>query len=144
MKKLFPAFAIALLFAACNQSVQLTETTLVQDTVRTTEQFKYVSYYEGMLPCADCPGIRTRITFINDNLTYQRLDTYLEARDGKDYSYVSGGKYTTERGYEKDPDATVYVLDYDKPGEQAFLQVNDSTLEMLDRNRKQIKSTLNY
>ncbi|MDQ8034816.1 MAG: copper resistance protein NlpE, partial [Bordetella sp.] len=33
--------------------------------------------YEGTLPCADCPGIRTRLTLMQDN-TYQLQTQYLD------------------------------------------------------------------
>ncbi|MOA32093.1 Lipoprotein NlpE precursor [compost metagenome] len=100
--------------------------------------------YSGTLPCADCEGIKTELFIYLDN-TYVLKETYLGKGDGKPFE--STGKINTERGYDKDNDATVYVLNYDKPGqERYFVRFTNkgNKLVMLDKERKMIESKLNY
>ena len=40
----------------------------------------WAGIYEGVLPCADCPGIRTTLTLINDN-TFERIGQYPGRQD---------------------------------------------------------------
>jgi uncharacterized lipoprotein NlpE involved in copper resistance len=103
--------------------------------------YKYVTVFKGTLVCGDCPGITTELTFINDILTFKENDTYL----GRNVTLQLSGSYTTDRGYKKDDNATVYVLDDDKPGhERRFLRLNDTTLLMLGSDAEIIDTTLYY
>src|SRR2546428_6480864 len=102
--------------------------------------------YEGILPCADCEGLKTKITFYIDTAnTYKMEETYIDLNDN--VPIVSTGRYTIERGYRKDEDAAVYVLNYDKPGkERCFVQFtwDPKHIVMLDKQRKIIKSNQNF
>ncbi|MCC6610540.1 MAG: copper resistance protein NlpE N-terminal domain-containing protein [Burkholderiales bacterium] len=40
----------------------------------------WAGVYEGVLPCADCPGIRTRLTLLNDG-RYALSTQYLDRQD---------------------------------------------------------------
>ncbi len=42
---------------------------------------KLIGTYEGTLPCADCPGLQTLITFNSDG-TFHMEETYLESDVG--------------------------------------------------------------
>ncbi len=53
-------------------------TTMVTDTVN-TESGNYYETYEGILPCADCGGIRTTQK-INSDTIYQLWSEYLGKR----------------------------------------------------------------
>ena len=55
-------------------------TTMVTDTVN-TESGNYYETYEGILPCADCGGIRTTQK-INSDTIYQLWSEYLGKKDG--------------------------------------------------------------
>jgi hypothetical protein len=92
---------------------------------------KFITIYKGTLRCADCPGIRTEIRLNSHNLLYRETDTYLERNVMREMK----GTYNTERGYKKKRNATVYVLDDDKPGqERRFLKLDENTLLMLGTN----------
>jgi copper homeostasis protein (lipoprotein) len=93
--------------------------------------------YEGVLPCADCPGIRTELTLTRKAKgwaegSYSLSETYLE-RGGP---HVTTGDWTTLRGDATDPDASVYQLNPDQPETQRnFLRVGgDVELKALDRD----------
>jgi copper homeostasis protein (lipoprotein) len=57
-------------------------------------------------------------------------------------------KMNTERGFEKDPDATVYILNYDKPVNEQWVFVretgNDSTIFEIKSNRKRYSDKKNH
>ncbi len=135
-----------MLCSSCQQKPEASaESKIANDSNQTKRNndavFKYVEAFKGTLPCADCPGIVTEITFINDNLLYHETDTYME----RNVTNQLTGSYTTDRGYKEDDDATVYVLDDDKRGhERRFLKLNDSTILMLDGKVEIIHTTLNY
>lgn len=110
--------------------------------VGTDKQVRAV--YAGTLPCADCSGIQTQLTLYID-MTYEVKEIY--QGKGKGNKVEAKGNFNEEKGYEDDPQATLVVLDYDKPGqERYFVRFTDKQdeLQMLDQDRKQIKSTLNY
>lgn len=100
--------------------------------------------YAGTLPCADCAGIQTELTLYVD-MTYKVKEIY--QGKGKGNTFEAQGNFNEEKGYEDDPEAALVVLNYDKPGqERYFVRFTDKQdeLQMLDKDRKQIKSTLNY
>lgn len=103
--------------------------------------------FEGVTPCADCPGIQTRLTLIQDapysaEGIYELSLTYLE-RDVE--PFVTTGIWTTERGTPTDPDATVYVLNPDMPEKtQRYLRVDDETIRQLDQEGNEIDSSLPF
>lgn len=91
MKNLPLAFCIVTLaFASCqNNKVADSATSLdtVEDTTTVVDMhtsqiaLDWSGRYEGTLPCADCPGIKTAIELRYDNTFTQHLE-YLEKKDG--------------------------------------------------------------
>ncbi len=77
--------------------------------------------YKGILPCADCPGIDTTLKLYYTKTTggdnrFELTEVYID-RD----TFVTSGRFNTERGYGNDNDATVIVLNYDQPeSEQSY------------------------
>jgi len=131
-----------LVVIACGLGVLITSAqTMAQPTKSKT------TTYEGVLPCADCSGLKTELT-LNRNAsssapeTYKLRETYLGKSAG---TRTTTGKWTIVRGTPDNPDATVYQLNPDKPQEVTnFLVVNDNQIRQLDRDRQEIKSTLNF
>ncbi|ULT29055.1 copper resistance protein NlpE [Sphingobacterium sp. E70] len=78
------------------------------------------------------------------NETYSLEETYL----GKsDQAIQSKGPMLIERGYEKDNDATLYILNPDSDTEKRYfvrLTAQPGKLIMLDKDQKIINSKLNY
>lgn len=100
--------------------------------------------FSGVLPCADCEGIKTDLKIFN-NETFELDETYI----GKDNSVLKQkGKLLIERGFGSDVDATVYTLNPDKPNEKLYFVYfsNNSKGEILklDNEKKMIDSKLNY
>lgn len=92
MKPVLPALAFAVILAGCGGPEEIrtnppppppppaapmngAPVTPLGDTSRTS--LDWAGLYEGTLPCADCPGIRTRLTLQQDN-TYQLQSQYLD------------------------------------------------------------------
>lgn len=78
--------------------------------------------YEGTLPAADCPGIKTVLT-INADSTYQLSQDYLERKDGHD---EASGVYQVVNG-------NVLMLVRPSSGEHTYYKVKDAqSLVMTD------------
>jgi copper homeostasis protein (lipoprotein) len=110
-----------------------------------------IGVYEGIIPCADCDGIKTELSLFQDaanseNNSYTLRETYLnsKARTG-DTTFSSTGKWDILRGIKGDQNATVYFLNYDEPNESRyFLRKSDNAIELLDKEQNIISSKLNY
>ena len=68
---------------------------------------KHVGEFSGKLPCADCPGIETKLT-LNEDGSFLLDETYLEKKDGQfnakgSYEVSEDGAFVTlkEEGYDK-------------------------------------------
>ena len=107
-------------------------------------------HYEGILPAADCPGIRYTLTLRHrehsGDGTFQLQMTYLEAEDGKDVTFSYTGRRLTLRGIPSDADATVWQLLVDGKEKEVFnfLCEDDQTLTLLNKDFEKNDSQLNY
>ena len=105
--------------------------------------------YEGVLPCADCPGIRYDLTIRSHERsgegTFSLSQTYLEAEDGKDATFVTNGKCITLQGIPGEKNVTVWQLVFDNGDEvMNFLCENDSTITLIGDDFKKADSELNF
>src|SRR4051794_38368415 len=91
-------YAIAVLlfsFASCNY--RNPDQIVTYDTIPSVETgiiklSEPILIYSGKLPCADCAGIETVLTFIPDSMTYRMKETYLNTGEG-DKVFESNGTY---------------------------------------------------
>src|SRR3974390_733797 len=115
-------------------------------TTSVPQNLPVIETYSGLLPCADCMGIRVHLTFFGKRgVVASRLhEGDVGAPDG-DKTIESEGKAATVSGYEANPTATVYALN---PGDaehaRYFLRVDDSHLRLLSASKQEIASRLNY
>ena len=72
--------------------------------------------YEGTLPAADCPGIKTVLT-INADSTYQLQQDYIDRKDGHDEA----------SGVLQVLDGNVLMLVRPSSGEHTFYKVKDNS-----------------
>lgn len=101
---------------ANNDSVSTVDTAAALDLTATA------GTYEGTLPAADCPGIKTVLT-INADSTYQLSQNYLERKDGHD---EASGVYQVVNG-------NVLMLVRPSSGEHTYYKVKDAqSLVMTD------------
>ncbi|MCM1512268.1 MAG: copper resistance protein NlpE [Oxalobacter formigenes] len=162
MKKLLVALAVLGLFlVGCHKKETASPKPAEQETASAaqtttaapaaTETVNIVKTYEGVLPCADCSGIKTRVKIRAkaDDPTanlFEVTETYMGKEP--DNVFVTTGKYTVQRGIGDDNNATVYIFTPEQPaGDTLYYAVysNDpATLHLLDRDMKKVESDLNY
>ncbi|KAB7662617.1 copper resistance protein NlpE [Sutterella seckii] len=86
--------------------------------------------YEGMLPCADCEGIRTAL-YLRASGTYTRVSHYL----GTDGAFDEGGKWSFEGGKLR--------FDSAAPGEGPWYALPiPNGVRLLDREGKPVEGVL--
>jgi copper homeostasis protein (lipoprotein) len=99
--------------------------------------------YTGILPCADCAGIRTDLWIYAEQPAgeasrYGLRETYIGTRGG-DRTVERTGHLTVSRGTASERDATVYQLDSDRPdGRRNFVRAGDNELRLLDREKREL------
>lgn len=149
MKKVFILLAVAVQLTACNSKKQDTvEGTAADSTEIATEKQETdnILVFEGELPCADCSGIETILKIDNVNNKFELSSIYKGKSPEK--KFTQKGNLNTERGLENDQNGTIYILNWDKPENEqvyyGYYSKDPETLYMLDKNRKVIKSKLNY
>ena len=100
MKKFLGAIAVAIIFVSCGESGEQENNTSVASS-DTTGEARVVGYqpviagtYLGIVPCADCEGIETRVTLFADT-SYQLVMTYLGKgpKDTAGLNQQKSGKY---------------------------------------------------
>lgn len=97
---------------ADHDSTSVADTTVSGENVDLTT---VAGTYEGTLPAADCPGIKTVLT-INADSTYELKQDYIERKDGHD---EASGVLQVLNG-------NVLMLVRPSSGEHTFYKVKDS------------------
>lgn len=138
------ALTLALLMAACSPPVAKAPPPPPPAATAPAPEAMIMSF-SGLLPCADCPGLKTELTLTRDapysgDGTYRLVETYLE----RGAPFTSTGVWGTLRGDAIDPDATVYELNPEKAeGRRHFKRVgNDEALKVLDGDMKPLPDSL--
>ena len=119
----FAMAAAVALTASCNgkktaQADAANDSTSVADTTAAGENVDMAAVagtYEGTLPAADCPGIKTVLT-INADSTYEIKQDYIDRKDGHD---EASGVLQVLNG-------NVLMLVRPSSGEHTFYKVKDS------------------
>lgn len=154
MKNVVILLVIAIQLMACNSKKKEEVTTPQTDSTTVSVEKPVVEnalVYEGLLPCADCSGIQTVLKIAQgdgttEGQTFELSSTYKGKEPEKEF--VEKGKFNTERGLENDPNGTIFVLNYDKPADKqvyyGYFSSDTKKIYMLDRDKKIIKSKLNY
>ena len=93
--------------------------------------------YEGVLPCADCPGIATRINLWDDGVFHMQR-TYLDTSDGDQTFFLLGRWHIDPVVKNK-----IY-LHSDKQTPTIFIITEDGNLEKMDIHGNPIDSSLPY
>ncbi|MDL2284307.1 copper resistance protein NlpE [Oxalobacter sp. OttesenSCG-928-P03] len=160
MKKLFIGLAVTGLFLAGCQKKEApapapkpaeTRSTAQTAPSPATEAVIVEKVYEGILPCADCSGIKTRVKISSKEgdatgNVFEKTMTYM----GKEPNnvFVTTGNYTVRRGMDNDANAVVYILNPDKAKDEqdyyAIYSNDPATMYSLDGDMKKIESGLNY
>ena len=120
---MYVAVLAAAIMVSCNgkntaQSEANTDSTSVADTTASEnlDLAAVAGTYEGTLPAADCPGIKTVLT-INADSTYQLKQDYIDRKDGHDEA----------SGVLEVLDNSVLMLIRPSSGEHTFYKVKDNS-----------------
>lgn len=101
-----------------------------------------IGEYEGMGPCADCTGLRTRLAVSAPrSTTPPQAGTFVltEAYEGRNVTNRTTGTWQLVRGTPKDRQAVVYQLTADTGKRvEYWLRVNDTELRALDSKRQEL------
>lgn len=120
-KFMYLAVIAAAMMVSCNgkktaQDETTNDSISVADSVSADVDLAAVAgTYEGTLPVADCPGIKTVLT-INADSTYQLQQDYIDRKDGHDEA----------SGVLQVLDGNVMMLVRPSSGEHSFYKVKDS------------------
>ena len=92
------------------------------DSHTSQNSLDWAGVYEGVLPCADCPGIKTRLTLNHDG-TYELLAQYLERQDAP---RTVRGRFTWQ--------ASGNAISLDASGGRQQYSVGEGRLSLLNRD----------
>lgn len=118
---MYLAVIAAAMMVSCNgkktaQDETTNDSVSVADSVSADVDLAAVAgTYEGTLPAADCPGIKT-VLIINADSTYQLHQDYIDRKDGHDEA----------SGVLQVLDGNVMMLVRPSSGEHTFYKVKDS------------------
>lgn len=129
--------AAGLLFSACQQNNSTHKTTAgtaadsaVSDGHTAQNSLDWASTYEGVLPCADCEGIKTTLT-LKEDLTYLLREEYLK----KDVVNEEQGSFNWNK------EGTSITVNRQDGGFLIFF-VGENQLRSLDQAGKEITGPL--
>ena len=148
---LFRTMIIALLsffFVACQQKssdtqdmTSTSESEVEQQAQTVAEEIKETAF-EGELPCPDCDVRQVKLELKSQDPVYRMETIYVGKSDSV---YTEDGRFVTQKGYETDKEATIYILNPDDPeNRQAFLQssADPNTLIQLNDDLSRLSENL--
>ncbi len=129
IKFVFFIIVLTLLVVSCNSSQKTKSKTLTTHKDNSMTSLDWSGTYQGILPCADCEGIKTQLV-LNEDLTYSLKTSYL--------------------GKEENIFETIGTFAWDKSGskitldntEKQVYQVGENKLFHLDKSGNRISGVL--
>lgn len=105
----------------------------VADNAHTAENaLDWNGAYKGILPCADCEGIKTELE-LNSDKTYEIKETYLGKGDGKPFESKGSFQFDSKN---------LSIIELDKAGDSRKYFVAEGYLKALDMDGKEITGDL--
>lgn len=146
MKKSIIAISLAsLVLVACskteNKKVQeqtpatteaVSEATVADNAHTAENALDWNGTYKGILPCADCEGIKTELE-LNSDKTYEIKETYLGKGDGKPFESKGSFQFDSKNSS---------IIELDKAGDSRKYFVAEGYLKALDMDGKEITDDL--
>ena len=114
---------------SCSTSKKTTFPKEIQIADNSMTSIDWPGTYQGILPCADCEGIKTRLV-LNKDLTYSLKTSYLGKEDN---IFETKGTFTWDKSGSK--------ITLDNPEKQVY-QVGENKLFHLDKSGNPIKGDL--
>lgn len=131
---------VSLLFLGCKNEVknevvseEIIETeTPVIDMHNSQNSLDWAGVYTGIMPCADCEGIKTKVEIRNDE-TFTISQTYL-GKMPENQSFDDNGSFTW--------DASGAIINLQAQGTTMQFQVGENKITLLDITGKKIEGDL--
>lgn len=139
-KNYYLLLSIIVMLSACNRNpgnATVTVDTLVTDEVETEALYKATSMeFEGVMPCADCPGITTHLHLNKDSMTFYLTEIY----QGKaDSVFTRSGIYRMITG--SDSVSNIIEIAAAKEAPPRYFEYSgDTMLYCLDKNAQRISN----
>ncbi len=104
--------------------------------------------YSGMLPCADCSGIRTTLTLYRDQYDnpsrFELREEYLSGSK-VELSASERGSWESEKRLQGNMEYDVYTINPDDPdADRQYIKDAVNAIEQLDQSGNRIESNMNY
>src|SRR5690606_28922915 len=139
-KSVFFLGMVSLLFLGCKNEVknevvseEIIETeTPVIDMHNSQNSLDWAGVYSGIMPCADCEGIKTKVAIRNDE-TFTISQTYL-GKMPENQSFDDNGSFTW--------DASGAIINLQAQGTTMQFQVGENKITLLDITGKKIEGDL--
>ena len=142
MNKLIICAILAAAIVSCGESK---DKTAVQAVKKVQKVSGNVISYEGVVPSADCPGIRYNLTMLNDSMV-SLVRTYIEYDKGR--NIVDTIKYKKEKVSKtikgKNVEGIKLIPTTDTEDILYMTAPDDSTLRIVNENLQEAASELNY
>lgn len=106
--------------------------------------------YSGTIPCGDCKGLsidlQLRDAFRLESYHYILRETHRGASTSTVKTIESRGFYNFWRGNDKDPDATIIVLNDDSTEDKKhfFMRLSDTALQVVDHQGNEFQHPQEY
>ena len=146
MKKSIIAISLASLFlVACNKAespkteenispatTEATSEPIVDNALTAENSLDWNGTYKGILPCAECEGIKTELE-LNSDKTYEIKETYLGKGDGKPFESKGSFQFDSKNSS---------IIELDKAGDSRKYFVAEGYLKALDLEGNEITGDL--
>ena len=146
MQKSIIAISLASIFlVACNKAekpkteehtppatTEATSETVIDSEHTAENSLDWDGTYKGVLPCADCEGIETKLK-LNQDKTYELKETYLGKGDGKAFESQGSFQFDSKNSS---------IIKLDKAGDSRKYFVAEGYLNALDMDGNEITGDL--
>ena len=123
-------FILVSVETSCQQAGKKTPKVAPAKSANLDSSNSFSGKFYGVTPCADCPGIETTLFFNPDSVFIESLK-YQE----RNSSFSDTGRWSMSNG--------LITVSFSKGGSERFYLVkNDSSISMLDANKKEIEGAL--
>lgn len=126
----FVSIIMSLFQISCNNNPKDLSENHTKQISKDSSSLPFAGIFFGETPCADCPGIEMTV-YLNPDSTFIETLKYLE----KNTSFSDTGRWNIS-------DKIITVSFPGKNHEIYFLVKSDSTIAMLDAEKKEIEGTL--
>ena len=126
-----------------NKDPEKKDTTIVEKNQPQQNNDNQEPKFVGTLPCSDCEAVETELQFSNGGTG---CGVFLTHKNGD--LIITKHNMSNEKGFEKDADATVYILEGNKkqPEKRYFVceSGKEDVLLELDKNKKRFTDGKNH